>query len=204
MPITLSAINANGDEPIENDRGVIINYSLPVWTVNTNPDNGNGGSVWPALFSGQQARAALQLMVQVGNDWNGILFSVAGVLNGATLFQSGTVNLAPGPATISVGATFATPALFTAVGDVAWWVVPQQGAAVPLATTRLELIWIYGPMPGFFGNRNYPSSPLGRRGAVAGPERGREPDREYVLQRDQQILRHKVRQTGFRLHDHRG
>jgi hypothetical protein len=157
MPVTLNAIIASGNEGIVNEQGTIVNYALPVWAAGPGGDPSSGnGSLWPALLSGAQPNAALQLQIQIGQDWAGGAFSVVGVLNGASIFQTGQCDGSPGAFTLSVDAALQTPTFATLVGDVVWSILPQQGGApVALATTRLELIYIYGPMPNFFGNLNY-------------------------------------------------
>lgn len=148
MPCTLNAIIANGQFTIENSAGAVVETNQPVWTPALPVVDGNG-SLYPALFGGATVNDVLSLSADLGADFEGVSVHLIGAIAGQVCFQSDSSLGATGAWTPNVHSALAFNVLGYLSGDVDWFVQADVGGNAPfVATSRLELFWIYGaPLP---------------------------------------------------------
>ncbi|GJJ03321.1 hypothetical protein RugamoR64_38590 [Duganella rhizosphaerae] len=151
MTITLNTILAEGDYTIENAQGTIVDYANPVWTPALNVADGNSNSYYPALFESGHTQSVLQLGMTLGPEFQNISIHMLGVWNGAVVFQSDSSNGSVGAWSPQAHLLNTVPGLARVAGDFGWYVVNEvDGSQSYLATTRLELTWIYQEPADFY------------------------------------------------------
>jgi hypothetical protein len=144
MPCTLTAIYAHPDFTLENSRGDIVDPEAAVWTQDIYINDGPLNSMAPALFRAGHALKVLTVEVELGAEFGGIDVHLLGALDGEILFQSDASAGCCGRWTTDVHANFDVSALARKAGDVRWSLQsPGGGQMTTVATTRLELTWIY-------------------------------------------------------------
>lgn len=152
MPCTLTALYANGDFAIENGEGVLVDDDLPVWTPALEVADDDANSFFPVLFCAGHSQRVLAAEVHLSEDYAGCKVHLRGMLDGQTILRSDSSEGVSGRWCADLHATFDVSALARRAGDVCWY-LHSDGAdrdGLALATTRLELTWIYqAPAPLF-------------------------------------------------------
>lgn len=154
MPCTFNAVYAHPDFTLENSAGDIVDPEVAVWTPDRYVNDGPVDSMSPALFRAGHAVRVLTVEAELGPEFAGAAVHLLGSLNGEVLFQSDSSAGRTGRWTVDVHANFDVSALARKCGDVRWSLQADGGGqAAPVATTRLELTWIYqDPAPLFDGH----------------------------------------------------
>lgn len=154
MPCTLHAVYAHADYTLENSAGDIVDPEVAVWTPDRYVNDGQADSMAPALFRAGHAVRVLTLEMGLGPEFAGAAVHLLGSLNGETVFQSDSSAGCSGTWMADVHANFDVSALARKAGDVRWTLQADGGGPmVPVASTRLELTWIYqDPAPLFDGH----------------------------------------------------
>lgn len=153
MTCLLNAIFAHGDFAIENEQGTVVDPCLPVWTPTLVVQDGNDYSFFPALFAAGRGDEVLTLNVELGEEFAGTSMRLLGYLNGRMVFRSDPSKGSSGAWDPKAHATFNVGELAMIAGDVHWYVQSDLGGNPQyVATTRLELTWIYQQPAALFEN----------------------------------------------------
>jgi sulfur transfer complex TusBCD TusB component (DsrH family) len=153
MNCTLNAIFAHGDFAIENEQGAIVDPALPVWTPALEAADGDHYSFFPALYASGHGDDVLTIEADLDERFAGVSAQLLGYLNGRMVFRSDPSKGGSGAWKPSVHATFNVGELAMIAGDVHWYIQSGQGANPQfVATTRLELTWVYQQPAALFEN----------------------------------------------------
>lgn len=153
MTCLLNAIFAHGDFAIENEQGAVVDPGQPVWTPALEVEDGTDYSFFPALFVSGRGDEVLTLHAELGDEFAGASVRLLGYLNGRMVFRSDASKGNTGAWSAKAHVTFNVGELALIAGDVHWYVQLDMGGNPQyVATTRLELTWIYQQPAGLFEN----------------------------------------------------
>lgn len=155
MPCLLNALYANGDFAIENGEGVLVDDDLPIWTPTLHVADGDEDSYFPVLFCAGHSFRILCAELLLGEEYANCKVFLRGIIDGQVAFQSEHSRGVTGRWCADIHATFDVSALARRAGDVTWYLCAEGsavGAGLALATTRLELTWIYQAPAALFDN----------------------------------------------------
>lgn len=153
MTCLLRAIFAHGDFAIENEQGTVVDPMRPVWTPALEVEDGRDYSFFPAVFAAGRGDDILTLVADIGDGFAGTSVQLLGYLNGRMVFRSEPSKGRTGEWSAKAYATFDVSELAIIAGDVHWYMQPDTGGNPQyVATTRLELSWIYQQPVAMFEN----------------------------------------------------
>jgi len=146
----LTAIWAQGSKEAINDAGEATNYQDPIWPA----ANEASYSSCPAILDQNAPGQGISLTIDASWDfWQGITCVFTGILAGEVVCLSDAVTIIGGTNQVDVVCfPLQSGDVYACIGDVEWSVSIQgdnmdinQGLA--MATTRLELYWLYNSFP---------------------------------------------------------